>query len=90
MGGHAASCFEFEEEFSSEVLLEGIWHSCRVEYRARASWDLWLPPHSLPWRFLPERAVAACPEDAMFIEDPVLRMALILPGGSLTSMVEMC
>ena len=39
---------------------------------------------------LPERAVAACPEDAMFIEDPVWRVALILPGGSLTSMVEMC
>ena len=39
---------------------------------------------------LPERAVAACPEDAMFIEDPVWREALILPGGSLTSMVKMC
>ena len=40
--------------------------------------------------FLPERAVAACPEDAMLIEDPVWREARILPGGSLTSMVEMC
>ena len=39
---------------------------------------------------LPERAVAACPEDAMFIEDPVWRVALILPGGSLTSLVKMC